>query len=182
MLLFLLRSLLCQGPRVLWKVLLSPYCPSFPHQRLKTVGKPHLANCFLSLHPNLKKKRKLFVPEREVGGIVCAICTYWSATPFHLLQGCSTRPFSKETHRGRCVLCWVCVCVCVCDMRTQDLFLSDSPSPILPSHPINSLKQLINAILLDPNAGLFSKAHSFFSAWALSGRAIGHTFSSGRRN
>ena len=114
MLLFLLRSLLCQGPRVLWKVLLSPYCPSFPHQRLKTVGKPHLANCFLSLHPNLKKKRKLFVPEREVGGIVCAICTYWSATPFHLLQGCSTRPFSKETHRGRCVLCWVCVCVCVC--------------------------------------------------------------------
>lgn len=140
-LLFLLRSLLCQDPRVLWKVLLSPDCPSFPHQRLKTVGKPHLTNCFLSPHPNLKKKKKLFVPEGEVGGIMCAICTYWSATPFHLLWGCSTRPFSKETHRGRCVLCLVseCVCACavcvyvfVCDMRTQDLFLSDSPLPHLP--------------------------------------------------
>ena len=115
MLLFLLRSLLCQDPRVLWKVLLSPDCPSFLHQRLKTVGKPHLTNCFLSPHPNLKKKKKkLFVPEREVGGIMCAICTYWSATPFHLLWGCSTRPFSKETHRGRCVLCLVSVCLCVC--------------------------------------------------------------------
>ena len=92
-------------------------------------------------------------------------------------------PFLKKLiEAGVCCAGCVCVCVCVCDMRTQDLFLSDSPSPILPSHPINSLKQLINAILLDPNAGLFSKAHSFFSAWALSGRAIGHTFSSGRRN
>lgn len=155
---------------------------SAPLTRLPQLPAPASQNCretpFDQLLPlassqlKKKKKKKLFVPEREVGGIMCAICTYWSATPFHLLWGCSTRPLSKETHRGRCVLCLVSVCLCVCvlcvcmcsvcDMRTQDLFLSADPSPIFPSHPINSLKQLINAILLDPKGWAFQQSSFLF--------------------
>lgn len=78
---------------------------------------------------------------------------------------------------------WCAWGLCVCDVRARAGFvLSDSPPTVSPSHPINSLDQLISAILLDPKAGLFSKANSPFSVLPLSGRAIGHAFSSGRRN
>lgn len=53
--------------------------------------------------------------------------------------------------------------VCMCVMGAHAGFVSDrqSPPPSPFSHPINSPEQLISAILLDPKAGLFSKANSF---------------------
>lgn len=66
--------------------------------------------------------------------------------------------------------------VCVCVMCAQAGFVSDRQSPrpaVSPSHPINSLEQLIGAILLDPKAGLFSKANSSFSVLPLCRGVIG---------
>ena len=116
MLLFLLRSLLCQDPRVLWKVLLSPDCPSFLHQRLKTVGKPHLTNCFLSPHPNLKKKKKSCLSLKEKLGESCVPYAHTGQQLPSICSGVAQRaPFLKKLiEAGVCCAWCLCVCVCVC--------------------------------------------------------------------
>lgn len=129
------------------------------------------------LIPTLKTKptttkTMLFVPERKVGEIMHTICTHWSALASICSRVAQSAPFLKKLIEAGVRCAW---CLCVCVMCAQAGFVSDRQSPptVSPSHPINSLEQLIGVILLDPKAGLFSKANSSFSALPLFGRAIG---------
>lgn len=57
--LFQFRGLLCQGPRLLWKAILPPQRPSFPHQRLNCRGTPFGQLLPLaSSQPKKEKKKK----------------------------------------------------------------------------------------------------------------------------
>lgn len=121
---------------------------SAPLTRLPQLPTPASQNCretpFGQLLPLAssqlkKKKKKSYLSLKEKLG---ESCVPYAQTGQQLPSICSgvvqRAPFLKKLiEAGVCCAWYLCVCVCVrcvcvCDMRTQDLFLSDSPLPHLP--------------------------------------------------